>query len=152
MKREDAITSFTMTAFSTSFHSPQCMRFCSYARPVCGGWKNTKHYTLLWLRNIKTLPLTGIYATTWRLVQRCFADLQNKRSERKRRSTANPQFSYGHFEPEVSNCVCVCVISLAPLLVTLLFLSIFCSPSLPYQFRCSGEISVVQLSHVACWW
>ncbi len=31
-----------------------------------------------------------------------FTELQNKRSERKRRSTANPQFSYGHFEPEVS--------------------------------------------------
>ncbi|KAI0228293.1 PHD finger protein 21A [Lamellibrachia satsuma] len=27
-------------------------------------------------------------------------ELQNKRSERKRRSTANPQFSYNHFEPE----------------------------------------------------
>ena len=33
-----------------------------------------------------------------------FAELQNKRSERKRRSTANPQFSYNHFEPEVRVC------------------------------------------------
>ena len=30
-----------------------------------------------------------------------FAEIQNKRNERKRRSTANPQFAYGHFEPEV---------------------------------------------------
>lgn len=29
------------------------------------------------------------------------ADIQSRRSERKRRSTANPQFSYGNFEPEV---------------------------------------------------
>lgn len=29
------------------------------------------------------------------------SDLQSRRSERKRRSTANPQFSYGNYEAEV---------------------------------------------------
>ncbi|XP_013396066.1 PHD finger protein 21A isoform X2 [Lingula anatina] len=34
------------------------------------------------------------------ITQDTLKELQNRRSERKRRSTANPQFSYGNFEPE----------------------------------------------------